>query len=386
MRVTRFNTFGRWTFLGLFLPFFALSSCEKLKDQIADAGPHATVYPSNGATNVPVNTIIEIQYPPEFGLKIDQMKKSNFSVQECENDTFAYLNPQNNQGDPSQPAKTETTTASTDTKTTDPTTGTETKKESTSTPAPENNKYIATVKFFHTSSTDKTNRIFNYLVIDPENRETPLKSATTYCVKTLDLKNEKGEKIVKKEISFTTEESPAFAFDSKISVEFLGSRMAPTVKNKKGVFNDRDYVLMNFRSQYIRPSQLKDKIKVCKQEADGIVAATEPCKDFGKEVPSDVFMIEGFQATDGKNLLSEYNLFAVSPRVVLNPEDKFRIYVDIDLDKSEDGNVGLDWHDFEVDNDPTVNWINVYKNDAVDGDGKPRYSTLGHILPVGSGS
>ncbi|MEZ4846701.1 MAG: hypothetical protein R2877_07140 [Bdellovibrionota bacterium] len=98
MTFVRPNSVISATFRGLMLiAFFALSSCK-----LEDNKLQAKIYPENGATNVPVNTVIEIQYAKELGLKDDQMKKGLFSIHECEVNSFDYLTPK--QPQTSQPS------------------------------------------------------------------------------------------------------------------------------------------------------------------------------------------------------------------------------------------------------------------------------------------
>lgn len=376
MQKCGFHTFKHWGFLALFASVSLLSSCDKLKDN----SPHASIFPSNGSNGVPVNAIVEIHYPAELELSIDQMKKSVFSIHECENDTFAYFNPQNMK----DPTKPESPTEKTNTEQPKE----DEKKEASDKPVEQSpqqqTKYKSSIKFFHTAITDESKRIFNYLVIDPEGRESPLKPATTYCVLTKELKNAKGEKIRQKEISFTTEDSAVFAFDSQVSAEFLGNRMAPTLKDKEGKFH-RDYVLLNFRNQAVDPSELRKQIKVC-METTTPDTASSACKGYGKEVASDVFLIEGFQQNTDGVTTSSYNLYGVSPRLILKAGERYKVVLDLDIDKNQDSIVGSDEAEFEIDSSSELNWKQVYQNDVMDEDGKSRYSPIGQPILVGAGS
>lgn len=83
--------------VGLFLPAIALTHCR-----LEDKSGKAQIFPENGATKVPVNAVVEVQYPAELGIKDEQMKYGLFAIRECESDTFAYLKP------PAAPAATTT--------------------------------------------------------------------------------------------------------------------------------------------------------------------------------------------------------------------------------------------------------------------------------------
>lgn len=362
---------------GLLLPsMLVLTHCK-----LTDDSPKAVVMPENNATEVPVNAVIEIQYPKDLGVSEGQMKKSLFSIRECEKSTFSYFNPA--PAEPAAaPAKSDATTTSDANKNT---TASSTPEDKTQTAATDSQtKYKADIKFFHSYTKDKDGNIFNYLVVNPENRASPFKANTSYCVTTRKVKNDKGEMIGQNETSFTTEESESFTFDTRVNVAFAGNRLAASVKNKDGTW-DRDYVLVNFLGQGINPNQLQNKVKTCL--SDPVGSTTEACKNFGKDVTADVFLVEGLKKdADTGITTSSYNLYAVSPHAKLEKDQKYKIVVYLDLEKTEDVNMGSEETEVDVDDSTDLNWINAYKNDVVDEDNKPAYSPIAQLFFISSGS
>jgi hypothetical protein len=370
MTSVRSNSVPKSILQGLtLLALFWISSCR-----LEDNKLQATIYPENDATNVAVNTVIEIQYPKELGLQDDQMKSSLFSIHECEIHSFDYLMPKQKQNTTpaTDPEKTETTASTEPTK----------NKSDEDQSANSETKFKSEVKFFHMHRQDSTQTIFNYLVINANDQETPLKPATTYCVKTNKIKNERGETIGPKEISFTTEETPSITFDTKINPEFFGKRLAPSIKDKSGQWH-RDYVLVYFRNQAINPFQLKSQIKMC-LSSEEMVSSSDACKDFGKEIAFDIFLVEGLQNED-RNMYAYYNLYAITPRVQLSP-GQIKVAINLDVDKEAEANIGTHFEIIEIDSDPTPEWRNEYNNEIKGENSKPVASPNHRFFYVGSGS
>jgi hypothetical protein len=361
--------------MGLTAFAMLLSSSCKLEDNKLQA----TIYPENGSTNVSVSTIIEVQYPKELGLKDEQMKSGLFSVHECTVNSFDYMMPQKKQTthpatDPAA-APSEETSASND-----PNTSTENKSSNAET------KFKSQIKFFHMHRQDASKTIFNYLVISPDGGETPLKPGTTYCVQTKKIKNEKGETIGPKEISFTTEDTPSMTFDSKINPEIFGKRLAMTSKDEATNQYLRDFILVNFRNQAVNPTLIKSQIKLC-LASEQMVSSSDECKDFGKEIASDIYLIEGLQGQgENKEIYANYSLFAVAPRVMLKESDQIKIVVNLDVDKDGEANVGRREEILEVDNDSTLSWYHEYMNEIIGENGKPIASPNNRFFYIGSGS
>lgn len=373
------STFKALLSMGLLLPaLLGLTNCR-----LTETGPHANIYPEDGSTDVPVNAVIEVQFPADLKLDEKQMNKNIFSVRECTVSAFDYL-------DPTKNAKEQTQTAA-PTATPDPTKKTDQAATSTTPDKKEaavNNqdkKYGATIKVIHEHGTDSSKTIFNYLIINPENRDSPLDFGKTYCVHVAELVNADGVKIKQHEISFTTIESPNFAFDTDTNVEFLGNRLAPTIKGKDGKFK-RDYMVLNFRDQFIRPDQIKQKMKVCLADEKSM-STSDACKDFGKEVQFDIFLVEDLKGTPNGTstplIRSKYGLFAVSPHLILTVGQKFKIVVDVDLTKNDVSSIGTRDETYIVDEDPTLN-IDSALQDITDSDGKPVSHV--HYIQIGSGS
>lgn len=370
MTFVRANTVPKSILMGLSLiVILTISSCK-----FEDNKLQATIYPENGARNVAVNTVIEIQYPKELGLQDDQMKSSLFSIHECEVHSFDYLLPKQKQttNPTTDPAKTETTAS------TEPTENKSDGEQSTNTET----KFKSEVKFFHMHRQDSTQTIFNYLVINANDQETPLKPATTYCVKTNKIKNTKGETIGPKEITFTTEETPSITFDSKINPEVFGKRLALSYKDQSKQWQ-RDYVLIYFRNQAVNPFQLKSQIKMC-MSSEETVSSTDECKDFGKEIPFDIYLVEGLQNED-RNMYAYYNLYAVTPRVELSP-GQVKVVINLDVDKEAEANIGTHQEIIEIDTDPTLGWRSEYNNEIKGENSKPVASPNHRFFYVGSGS
>lgn len=370
------HTFWSNALAGLLLIFlFFFASCR-----LEDSKLQVKVYPENGSTNVPVNTVIEIQYAYDLGVSVDQMKDELFTVHECEVNFFNYLMPQQN---------TPTQTNTDKTQSTENTKKNDSEKEKKESTDPEQStkdgvKYLSKVNFFYEKNYDKEKRIiFNYLIPDVTGVSSPLKPATTYCVSVRKLKNPKNEVIPQKEISFTTEESPSFDFSSKINPEFHGEHLSIGLKNEVTGENQQDFILIYFRNQKVRPSELRSKIKLCAKSETS--STTTACKDFGTEVPSNIYLLEGLKNMDGL-VLSNYNLFAITPRVKnLQSGQEFKIVIDLDLNKSEETNLGTVEHSFTTDSESSLNWHSEYMDQIKDSNGSV-YTPQHRFFYIGSSS
>lgn len=382
MQNSGFHTFWTKAIFSLVAPFLLIASACRLEESKSGV----KIYPENRATNVPVNTVIEIQYPSELGVTEDQIKPELFSIHECNVTNFDYLSPQKPADPTAEPAKTDTNADGTkdETKKTEP--------EKSSSPRA---KYLAKVNFYYAKSYDAEKKIvFAYLVIDPASNSSPLKTAgvddagtetpTTYCVRAKKMKNKDGTVIPKTETYFTTEDTASLEFSSKIQPEFFGNRLAVTMKNEATGQDLKDFILVNFRGQSVRPNDLKTKITVCLQ-GEETSTNTEACKKFGDKVPVDIYMIEGLLNEDGL-VRSNYSLFAIAPRIQLSEGQKLKIVVNKDINQSEEANVGTDETTIDVDADTTLNWHSAYREEVKDSSGKSPYTPHHRFFYIGSGS
>jgi hypothetical protein len=337
------HTFWTRATISFVVPLLVAVSACRLEDNKLQV----KIYPENGATNVPVNTVIEIQYPNELGIRQDQMKAELFSIRQCTIDHFSYLTKQNTSGTEKSSEKTNTD---------------ESKKDDAEKNTSDDEKFPK-VNFFYANNYDAEKKIiFNYLVIDPEERSSALMPSeevpTTYCVRVKKLKNKDGVTIPQKEISFTTEETPSLDFSSKINPEFYGKRLAITQPDASSGIDERDFILVYFRDQSVGPAQLKGKIKLCLKSTN-ISSTSGACKEYGEETPSDIYMIEGLQNEEGL-VHANYNLFAISPRIELANEQQFKLVLDKDLNPAVEVRIGTSQALIDVDEDTTLSWHQEY--------------------------
>jgi|JI10StandDraft_1071094.scaffolds.fasta_scaffold225128_2 hypothetical protein len=382
MQNSGFHTFWTKAIFSLVVPFLLLTSACRLEEGKSGV----KIYPENGATNVPVNTVIEIQFPSELGLTKDEMKAELFSVHECRVTAFDYLAPQK-PAEPTAPATTENANAD---GTKDEAKKTEPEKSSAA-----GTKYLSKVNFFYANSEDKEKKIiFNYLLIDPASNASPLKpgdvneageqAPTTYCVRVKKMKNKEGVVIPKTEISFTTEETASLEFSSKIQPEFFGNRLAVTMKSEVTGKDLKDFILINFRGQSVRPNDLKTKVTLCLQ-TEQESTNTDACKKFGEKVSADIYMLDGLVNEDGL-VRSNYSLFAIAPRVKIVAGQKFKVVVNKDINQSEEANIGTDEAIVDVDEEPALNWHSAYREEVKDSSGKSPYTPHHQFFYIGSGS
>jgi len=359
---------------GLGLPFLLTISACKLEE----TSLKAKIYPENGKRDVPVNTVIEVQFSNELGLTQNDIKPDLFSIHECEVNDFGFLLPQQ--------AKAQTEAKPAENTNTDPN-ATDEDKQKNNEPAKSENegtKLLSKVNFYYASNFDKEKKIiFVYLAIDPDGNSTPLKPNTTYCVQVKKMKNAKKEKIAMAESHFTTEDSASFDFSSKIYPEFHGDRLAVGVKKESTGEAMEDFILIHSRNENIKPGLLRSKIKLCLKSEN--VATTEACKNFGEEVPSNIYMLEGLKNVDDL-VLGRYNVYAVSPRIKnLVAGQEFKIVIDLDLDKNEEANTGTVEHLFTTDDEASLNWHTEYLDQIKDANG-PVYTPHHRFFFIGSGS
>lgn len=367
------RVFHSFTTLALGLTLLAFSSCR-----LDDKGPHAEIYPQDGSTNVPVNTVIEVQYLSEFGLKESDMKESLFSINECTSNTFKYFTDAAKAKAPADPASTEKKSDKTETDS----------KDSNNDSVAEPTKGDKVNFYFRTLTDAGSQIIFNFLVVDPAEKSTPLKPNTTYCVEAKNIKNEKGELIKSKTVSFTTENEANFEFDSKIDPEFFGNEIAASILDDKGSLTKRDYVLVYFRNQSVRPQDLKKRITLCKETPDQTTITSQSCGDFnGKPVASDISLIENLKNDANKNIPSSYNLYAVTAHEIMKAGEKYKIILNMDMGSENDTNVGFSPFEFDVvDNLETLNWDHAYNTEIKDGSEQSIATPTKSLFYVGPGS
>ena len=172
-------------------------------------------------------------------------------------------------------------------------------------------------------------------------------------------------------------------FDTKINPEIFGNRLAPSFKDEKNQWQ-RDYIMVLFRGQSVNPTKIKSGITLC-LESDQAVASTDACKEFGKEIASDIYLVEGLQNQDN-NMYAYYNLYAITSRVQLNPNERIKIVVNLDVDKEGEANVGKSEQIFDVDGDSSLDWRNQYNNE-IKGENNNSIASPNHrFFYVGSGS
>ncbi len=365
------------------IPLFLMGS-STCKD---DNELHGEVMPTDGADNVPVNVVVQVTYPADLALKESQMKKGLFSIHECQEDTFDLTTKEPAK---KEPAKTETTTEKKE-ENKDATAKTEEpKKELDLTGQSSNEPELGTeVKFFHKKFTDTAGNIFNYLMIDPDGRKSPLKPNQTYCVKAASFKNGAGVTIAEQNSTFTTQEDATFQFDTQISPEFFGETLAPTAasKNKEGQnIASRDYVLVYFPNQIVRPEQVKSKIHVCIESEERTTTSTA-CSDYGKEVRADVFLYDSLRSNPETKLISSnYNVYAVSPKIILTPGIKGKVVLDLSTSTDEEGNIGMDQINFTVTDDSTLSWTRSLAEDIKDDEGEAMSTQIQQLFYMGSSS
>ncbi len=369
------RVFHFFSTLMLGLTLLAFSHCSRLTNQ----GPHAEIYPRDGSMNVPVNTVIEVQYSSEFGLKESDMKESLFSINECTSNTFKYFTDAAKPKTPVDPASTEKKSDKTET---------EDSKDSNNDSVAEPTKGDKVNFYFRTLTDAGSKIIFNFLVVDPGEKSSPLKPNTTYCVEAKNIKNEKGELIKSKTVSFTTENEANFEFDSKIDPEFFGNEIAASILDDKGSLTKRDYVLVYFRNQSVRPQDLKKRITLCKETPDQTTISSQSCGDFnGKPVASDISLIENLKNDANKNISSSYNLYAVTAHEIMKPGEKYKIILNMDMGSENDTNVGFSPFEFDVvDNLETLNWDHAYNTEIKDGSEQSIATPTKSLFYVGPGS
>lgn len=349
----------------------ALVCAQFVNCRLTEDSPKAEIYPQNGSTNVPVNTVIEVHYPKELGLTEKDMKQELFSVQECKQNTFSYLDPTRKKNPLEANAKKEGD-------------ATGTKKDENGNTVPDDSNNVGAesaqkignpLHFYLRTVTDsKTGRVFNYLVIDPGTENSPLKPGATYCVTAKEITNVDGVKIGEKEISFTTKKSIDFSFDNQVDITFPGNTVSPSLQ-EEGKFKQQDFAILYLDGSPKRPADLRSHLRLCKllsteDASKPQVFSSDDCNgENGTYQPSDVRLVESMESINGYTL-AKYNVYAVTANIEMKAGEKYRIIVNRDMGKNQGQAAGEDNFDFDVVDQDHFGWWKAY-TELVNVSGKP---------------
>ena len=356
-----------------------------------DNSQSGNIYPPDGSTEVPVNAIIEVQYPKEFGLTDADMKHDLFAIHECQVQTFDYFNKDKTQTtNPTTTPSTTNTTNSNTSGTTSNTSSTGTNSQTNSTTPNQDtttNKTIgANINFYVQSVLDPASKIvFNYLLVNPGDQDTPLKPATTYCVDAKKIKNQKGVEIGASSVTFTTEDSDSFGFDTKVNGTFFGKDLVPSVTDKTTGRTRKDYLLLYLSGTPVKPELLKNKIRICKATANQATYDTATCNGFnGQPVTTDVYLLESLVNSHDQMSTSHYNLYAVTPHDPMVVGDQYKAIFDTNLDENADTNSGVIEQNFDVIDSNQMSWVSAFQDQIKDEAEKSVYSKFSQFFYIGS--
>lgn len=372
----------------------ALTCVQFAHCRLTDDSAKPDIFPTDGSSKVPVNAVIEIQYPKELGATEKDMKRELFSVQQCELSTFSYLDPTRRK---SPTATTQNNTASNNS-----TSGSQ-QKDANGNPIPdtsndvgaESTKKIGSpLNFYPRVVTDKsTGMVFNYLVMDPGSESTPLKPKATYCVTAREIKLANGMKIGQKDISFTTEDSPSVTFDNQFDESFPSTTVVPTKKDADNKFAQRDYVLLYLDGHPKKPADLRSHVRLCKiisneaAKTQGQYYSTDDCNGVnGVFVDSDIDILEPLETVDG-HTLARYNLYAITTHTEeMKAGDRFRLILNYDMGTNQDTQTGEKEYDFDVVDQDFYGWQKAYGEMTDVSTGRKIATNTQQMFYVGPGS
>ena len=350
---SRFNTHTLFYLCVVLLPF-THCKVDDINPLKQSSGLSPVLIPASGAKNVPVNAMIEIQYPHELELAENQISENQFQIHECESNAFSYFDTAATPNDPKTPA-TETEKKEETDKTTDKT-STQNPSTDLSQENQEKYKLIKQISFKFFKAKSQANDLFAYLIVTPSEEPSPLKSETTYCVFTTELKNSKGVKIKALTQEFTTEKSKSFSFSSTLEPEWAGKVIAPDIKatasndttKKRSKKSTQDYILIHFPGTHIKPAELKKNIHVCMETTVDKQENTETseCRDYGRKVPFEIQQIEAMSSRGpAQTILADYSLFAITPKE--KPKDQKNYKIVLNQSANDDKESGSDKNEYE---------------------------------------
>ncbi|MCB1197244.1 MAG: hypothetical protein KDK51_02655 [Deltaproteobacteria bacterium] len=272
------------------------------------------IYPSEGSTEVPVNTIVAIYIKPSANVQADDIKSDFFAMTTCqEADPLAQkqesTDNKNNQDDKKE------------TKQSSPFTSTKVEF------------YTQILEYTPESQTQQSSAgnpsegtgLLAYLVPkSTTDSDTPLQPGTRYCISSKPFKNKNKEVIAGMTASFTTEEIPGFLYNEDAEINITQDEIAAS----------NDYIVLDFGDKSIEPNTLKKSITLCQK--DTTQDNQGPCEYYGKKVGFEMFMFENLIRSDDQDYNSmQSNLFSITPTGQDPSTEEYRIVIDITLGTSK---------------------------------------------------